>query len=244
MLNQAYEQRYKAALDIQAYGHTSAFDACMAFLWEVSRTISRSNPENPVLGVVDEIALTGDANCLASWPSLYLTLCKLAERKEEGMELTAVQSLLEHQWHSGVAGLSEGKMSFFNEEGVSEKVTSIKQLALLVIHWREQWKQWQQTESRRSRLEDALALDLELVPGNGDELVLRVLREGQAPDVKRLCYVPKTCKAQMWTESASKLVSSKVKSLSGACAPAGSAHCAAIPTGIVQRRMSQLQSAR
>lgn len=240
-----YKQQYGEELDYHAHGHTTAFDASTAFLWEVSRTVSRSDPSNPVLGVDDEIALTPAANKMASWPSLYRALCMMAARKDGGLPLSALPVLLRHGWHSD---FDESKLYFYNDSGASERIPSLQHMVLLLIDWHDQWMRWHRSEARSTRLEELLSTSLQLVPGTNGDCLLKVLLPGEVPDADRLLLVRRESRSKAWAATAKSEPDLKGKAFSGATVSGLSPGCTSvvngcIPVGIVQRYKSQIESA-
>jgi hypothetical protein len=243
------------AMDYQKYGHATAFDASTSFLWNVSRIVSRSDLSNPVLGVDDEIALTPEPR-LASWPALYCALCTMAERKPEGLPLSTLPALLRHQWHSG---FDESKLSFFTDGGEQERIMSLQHMVLLLIDWHDQWVAWHRSETRSTKLEKLLSTNLELLPGNNGDCLLRVLQPGEVSNPNHLLLVKKESPSKAWEAAAKSKPDLKAKGFLGPNMSGDSPGCAAtlkgfpgrmavangcIPAGIVQRYKSQIESAQ
>jgi hypothetical protein len=246
VLSRAYEQRYGTAVHFQRYGHTTAFDASTSFLWDVSRTVSRSDPSNPVLGVDDEIALMPEPFSLASWPSLYCALCTIVERRPEGLPLSTLSALLRHQWHSG---FDESKLSFFTDGGVQERIVSLQHMVLLLIDWHDQWVHWHRSETRSTKLEKLSSTNLELLPDSHCDCLLRLLQPGEVANPNRLVLVKKESRSKAWEATAKSELASKAKGFSGAKISGDSPGYTSavrdcIPSGIVQRYKSRIECAQ
>lgn len=160
-----YELQHNEKIDLDALGHTSALGAATALLWDVVRVVDSSDIDNPVVAIEDEIALTPLPGSLASWPSLYKTLCDIVckhgfpERnddqgsgvKSHAILLSQVKPLLKEHWH---ANFDDSGLCYFTEEGTVSKLKKMKHLMDQLPRWRTQRIAW-----RASVSEKALAVD-------------------------------------------------------------------------------------
>mmetsp|Transcript_52700 Transcript_52700/g.140559 ORF Transcript_52700/g.140559 Transcript_52700/m.140559 type:complete len:411 (-) Transcript_52700:357-1589(-) len=167
VLAKRYEQRFYGPLDIKSLGHPSAFSAATTLLQNVARV--DGSADNPILSLVDTVALSPRSGCIGSWPSLYVALCaavQLSGTNEEAQPgvrsllLSRVKPLLQQQWH---AHFDETTLLCVNEQGGTLKLKKMKHLIVALLRWRDQRRALLVKEGRApSLVDEALARNLEV----------------------------------------------------------------------------------
>jgi hypothetical protein len=164
-LAKKYEQRFSARLDLKSLGHTTALSAATTLLQNVARVAGP--PDNPLLSLIDEVALHPTPGCIGSWPSLYVALCaavQLSGTSEETLPgvrsllLSRVKPLLQQHWH---AHFDEATLLCVTEHGGTVKLKKMKHLIVALLRWRDQRRAWVEKEGRLPSLVD-VALDRKL----------------------------------------------------------------------------------
>lgn len=190
VLARKYEERHSTKLNLEALGHSSALAAATALLWDVVRIVDAEDTDNPVVAVEDAIALTPTPGSLASWPSLYHSLCEIvcnhgcADADGQAILLSQVKPLLQRHWHSN---FDESGLSYFTEEGSTLKLKKMKHLLQAVLRWRAQRADWRSTSRcAQGAIDAAVDMQLELVPSKShNDLLLRVTCQGASADTSR-----------------------------------------------------------
>lgn len=207
-LARRYEERYGTRLDIASLGHESALMAATSLLWDVLRLVDGVDTDNPVVAVEDAVALTPRPGFMASWPSLYKTLCGVVhsngteELPDEcddlqpcppvrSLLLSKLKQLLVQQWHSA---FDDSSLSCLSEEGTTVKMKKLKHLVQAVLRWRDQRIEWRKTTSGRPSVADsALEQRLELIASKRhNDFVLRFLPQvpESLPSAQMRCAQP------------------------------------------------------
>lgn len=177
-LRRKYKERHSSHLDIATLGHTSALVAATSLLWDVLRVADSEDTDNPVLAIEDDVAMTPRPGRLATWPSLYMSFCELVQQEgtpdsngENQLLLSQLKPLLQAHWHSS---FNECGLSYFSREGTAMQLKKMKHLVQAVLRWRAEYIKSREGCSRRTSLDEILALSLELVPSTKhNDLVLR-----------------------------------------------------------------------
>jgi len=166
-----YEERHATQLDVKCYGFNSPLAAATSLLWDVVRIVDAQDTENPVLAVQDDLALTPQPGCLASWPSLYVSLCEIvsqygSENSSEYVDssrrllVSKLAPLLQKHWHQDFAEIGS---NYFQTGGKSVQFKTMKDLVHAVLRWRsKQFGRLSQGTGRRA-FHNGLAPELELV---------------------------------------------------------------------------------
>jgi len=199
-----YKQRYSCHLNPLGLGHSSALAAATALLWDVLRLVLSDDVDNPKVALEDAVALVPRPGYLASWPSLYNSLCEIAVThgthgecvQEDGSDeishevlFSQLKPLLHKHWHSC---FDEGSLCYMTDEGSCVKLKKMKHLLQAVLRWREHRVAWQaEAGFRVGGVDDVLRPKLELIPSKThNDLMLR-------------CVLPRAVvqiPAAMWTE--------------------------------------------
>lgn len=195
-LAQQYEERHGVKLDLCALGHDSPMAAATALLWDVLRIVDVSDEENPVVAVEDATAMTPRPGYLASWPSLYRTLCRIvrshgapelhqAPAEVDGvaagtivlaysLPLSQIPSFLKLHWH---ASFAENQLGFSNDDGTFVRLKNLKHLLQTVARWREQRLSWSEEVHKHTEVDDAVMPYFQVVQcKRSQDSVLRLFR--------------------------------------------------------------------
>jgi len=194
-----YEEKHGEPVDLEVLGHSSALAGATALLWDVIRIVDASDTDNPVVAVEDAVAMTPTPGALASWPSLYHTLCEIAlnqgtleQRCDEVhgtfshvILLSQVKPLLQRYWH---CSFDELGLTYFTEEGSTIRLKKMKHLLQALLRWRALRVGWQNATDAarpsRSELDVAVAMELTLVPSKThNDLLLRCESQQACPEL-------------------------------------------------------------
>jgi hypothetical protein len=199
-----YSERYSCQLDLLEMGHSSALAAATALLWDVLRVVASHDADNPIVALEDAVALVPRPGYLASWPSLYRSLCEIAVThgtygkcvQEDGSAdlshevlFSQLKPLLQKHWHGC---FDEGSLCFMTDEGSRVKLKKMKHLLQAVLQWRQQRVTWQAaTGFKVGSVDEVLQPKLELIPSKThNDLVLRCVQP------RTVVQIP----AAVWTE--------------------------------------------
>jgi len=186
-LAQKYEERYGTKQDLNVLGAGSALATASALLWDVVRIVECADTDNPILAIEDNVALTPQPGCLASWPSLYRALCEIAQEHGTAEEsgdanstihsilLSQVKPMLQKRWHPHFDDIG---LAYFTEEGSSMKLKKMKHLLQALLRWRAERVSWRNSASVDSRnaVDVAVKMQLEMGPSQTkNDIVLRCI---------------------------------------------------------------------
>jgi len=180
-----YNERFSTSLDIAVLGHSSALAAVTALLWDVLRIVNSEDTDNPVVAIEYSVALTATPGAIATWPSLYKTVCDIVQEygtfqqdDEAGndepayvMLVSQLKPLLQRHWH---AGFDEASLSYLTEEGTLVRLKKMKHLLQALLRFREQRAAF--LDAAHNTLDEALTPCLNLLPSKKhNDLLLRCL---------------------------------------------------------------------
>eukprot|EP00448_Togula_jolla_P002474 CAMPEP_0170605306 /NCGR_PEP_ID=MMETSP0224-20130122/19904_1 /TAXON_ID=285029 /ORGANISM="Togula jolla, Strain CCCM 725" /LENGTH=440 /DNA_ID=CAMNT_0010930303 /DNA_START=12 /DNA_END=1335 /DNA_ORIENTATION=+ len=182
LLLRKYEERYSSQLNLTTLGHSSAVLAATALLWDVQRLVDTENVDDPLIALEDAVVLTPRPGFLASWPSLYATLCDIVRhsgtREVAGGDrtcsllLSQLKPLLQSNWHQT---FDESSLGFLREDGCFVKMKKMKHLIQAVLRWRDDHVEHRLASgAKQSAVDKALRTKLLLIPSKThNDLVLQ-----------------------------------------------------------------------
>lgn len=201
VLARKYEERFSSKLDVLSLGFDSPLPAASALLWDVARVVDATNPHNPVVALEEGIALTPRPGSMGSWPSLYQSLSAVVsaagspsqDGRTSSLLLSQLKPLLQSHWHSNI----DEHWSYFDLKGSSVKTKKMKHLIHAVLAWRNQWMM--NPQQGRTKLHEALKLELELVPSHKhNDLVLKLVHA--IPDNASTCDSTQSSSKMSWAD--------------------------------------------
>lgn len=188
VLVRKYDERYSTHFTVASVGHSSALSAASTLLWDVMRLVDGSDTDNPVLAIENSVALTPRPGFMASWPSLYASLCSIVQSSGavevlseadvaagsstgavRSVLLSQIKPLLQSHWHQD---FEETALGFLSEDGNFTKVKKMKHLVQALLRWRDQRVERQ--EAAGTKAEPVFHPRLEVVASKKhNDLVLR-----------------------------------------------------------------------
>lgn len=165
-------------LDARTLGFASSCEAAAALLEGVAELAGEEC--DPLICVLDQVAMVARPSLLGCWPALYHALCQVvlqhgspsgsrsASCTTEGLPfsllLSQVRPLLE-RWHG--INMDEHSLGYLNEEGTFLRLNKLKHMVNALLQWRRDRETWRHRGRRAAggSVDEALRPRLKFLPG-------------------------------------------------------------------------------